>query len=425
MSHLPYRLTTRLALRLPLPRGKLADSLRGRHHATERWLQWASTQRTNGPLVWVHGASVGEGLTAQPVVARVRSAVPGLQTVHTFSSPSAESWPLGFGADQSDYVPPDEPTHVARVLRALDPSLLVFSRGDLWPELVTQATAADVPVAVIGGSVRPSSLRLRWPMQSMFRTLYATVSWFGAVSPADADRLVRLGARPESVTVTGDPRLDQILERVPQLVAITGILNWSHGRTVLVAGSTDERDETVLIQAFSQVSQSHAAAGLVLIPHDPTPARIGRIVRLATRHGVETEVWDDNALTSQAPCVVVARIGILFDLYLVADLAYVGGGFRKRHLHAVAEPAAYALPTLFGPHVQNSFDAKTILACGGAISLPSELSQKVCSDVWTRWIELPDNRTQVGLKARTALKQGAARKTAQQLCGFLAGGEGT
>ncbi len=328
MSHLPYRLATRLALRLPLPRGKLADSLRGRYRATERWLQWASTQRTNGPLLWVHGASVGEGLTAQPVVARVKSAVPGLQTIHTFSSPSAECWPQGFGADRSDYVPPDEPTHVALVLRALNPSLLVFSRGDLWPELVTQAQATDVPVTVIGGTVKPFSRRLNWPARSLLRDMHRGLRWVGAASDADADRWIRLGVPREAVTVTGDPRHDQIMERVPQLGAIQPLVTWPRDREVLVAGSIDLVDGRVLLEAFSTVSSSNRSAGLMLVPHDPSRSNVARLVKLAAQYQIRLAVWHGGEISTSTPCVVAAALGLLADVYLTAQLAYVGGGFH-------------------------------------------------------------------------------------------------
>lgn len=415
MSHLPYRLTTHLALRLPLPRGKLADSVRGRQRATERWLQWASTQRTNGPLLWVHGASVGEGLTAQPVVARVKSAVPGLQTVHTFSSPSAESWPQGFGTDRSDYVPPDEPSRVARVLRALNPSLLVFSRGDLWPELVAQAEVADVPVAVIGGTVQPSSRRLSWPARSLLGTMHRGLCWVGAASEADADRWQRLGVPNEAVTVTGDPRHDQIVERVPRLEAIQPLVAWARNREVLVAGSVDRVDGRVLLEAFSRVSRSHHSAGFILVPHDPNRRSIAALVKLAARYQIRLAVWLGGEISAGASGVVAATLGLLADVYLMAQLAYVGGGFHAGQLHAVAEPAALGIPVIVGPKHRSSTDAQRLLQGGGAVSLPAKMSSETCATIWGDWLSRPEIRIQSGLNARRALQQGAARATASAL----------
>ena len=415
MSHLPYHLTTRLALKLPLPRGKLADSLRGRSRATERWLQWASTQRTNAPLLWVHGASVGEGLTAQPVVARVKSAIPGLQTVHTFSSPSAESWPQGFGTDRSDYVPPDEARHVARVLTALNPSLLVFSRGDLWPELVTQAQAANVPVAVIGGTVKPSSRRLSWPVRSLLGTMHRGLCWVGAASEADADRWVRLGVPSEAVTVTGDPRHDQIVERVSRLGAIQPLVAWARNREVLVAGSVDLVDGRVLLEAFTKVSRSHHPAGLILVPHDPSPRNLAGQVKLAAEYGIRLAVWDGGEINVETPCVLAATLGVLADVYLVAQLAYVGGGFHPGRLHAAAEPAAFAIPVIIGPKHRSSMDAQLLLQGRGAVSLPARTSSETCATIWGNWLSRPEIRIQTGLDARRALRQGAALATASAL----------
>jgi 3-deoxy-D-manno-octulosonic-acid transferase len=158
-----YRAAARVLHRLPYPRGTLATSLAGRRAAAARWRAWAAGARGDDPLIWAHAASVGESLALQSVVARLRARERHLRVVLTHTSPSVTVHPAFRDFDRTDYLPLDEPGPVAAVLDALRPALLLFSRGDLWPELVAGAAARRIPVAVAGGMVRPRSGRLRAP----------------------------------------------------------------------------------------------------------------------------------------------------------------------------------------------------------------------------------------------------------------------
>ncbi len=410
-----YRFATKLASRLPLGHGKLAQSVAGRRDAVERWENWASIERTDGPLVWVHAASVGEGLAAEPVVRRLRAAIPDSQIVHSFSSPSAAHWPGNFGAAVSDYVPPDERESIHKVLAALQPSLVLFSQGDIWPELATQTAARGVPLAVSGAVVRPNSRRLRQPMRALLRQLHNSIDWLGAVSNADADRYSRLGVRRSVMTVTGDPRHDQILERVPRLEPLRKLLEWLQAANVLVAASSHPEDEIVVLDAFSTVSQSDPSARLMVVPHDLSPNSIHRVVTSGRRRGIAITSWDGGAAVPQGPCVVVAAVGILADLYAVADIAYIGGGFKRGMLHSTAEPAAYAVPVIVGPHYRNAADARALVDQGGASVLPRRPAAEHLSKIWLEWIRAPDKRIATGLAARKTLRQGAAASTVRAL----------
>ena len=415
MTPFGYGASTTLARWLPPPSSKLAKSMRGRSKAAELWASWASIQRTDGPLIWVHGASVGEGLAAAPVVSRLRRELSNLQVVHTFSSPSAAAWPGGFVADQSGYVPIDRPSEVNVALEALNPSLLVFSRGDLWPELVSQASMRATPVAVLGGTVRHSSLRLKWPMRRFMAPVYARVNWLGAASREHAERWVRLGVDPAAVAITGDPRHDMVLERHTRLGVVKPLANWGKDRSVLVAGSTHQKDETVLTDALSRVANSRPEAALVIVPHDPTQEALDRCVSLARSRGLQPELWDASPAAHSTNCIVVGRQGVLADLFIVATIAYVGGGFRHGQLHSVAEPAAYAIPIVFGPEFSSSLDAPEILARGGAIALERRSPAARLAEVWKTWIENSWRATACGLRARAALQQGASATTVREL----------
>lgn len=419
MSSVIYRLAARVAHRLPLGSGKFAESVEGRRGAAERWANWARARRPEPPVVWFHAASVGEAQTAAPVLARLQRARPGVTPVLTASSPTLARWPHRFGAAHLDYVPLDEPASVARALETLCPSLLVLSCGDLWPELIAQTYQRQIPIGVIAARALPSSKWFRWLTSRFYRRLLMYVHSIGAVSERDAAAWRQAGAERSVVRVTGNPRHDAVLETPTELARIRPLLAWRRGRSVLVAGSVEPADEDLLLDAFRLVHREVGCAGMLVAPHEPTRDTLARILGKATHLQIPTEVWSTSRPVPTAPVVVADEVGLLSGFYVVADLAYVGGGWQPRRLHAVIEPAAYGIPIVVGPHWQAFPDAAAIHAAGGATALPTARPASTFSETWIRIHEDPTGRSQAGLAARRVLHHGAAQRTAELLLDML------
>jgi len=414
-----YRLLSSLAQSVPLPKAKLATSMAGRRTAGRRWVAWAALHRTSGPLVWVHGASVGEGLTALPVIARLRNKVSGIQIVHSFTSPSAVSWSNRMQAEKSDYIPIDESRTWESVLDAIRPNLLVCSRGDLWPETARAFSEREIPVAVISGCVRPTSGRLKAPLRHAMAKTYERISWLGATTEENASRWISLGVRGSSVIVTGDTRHDQILERILAVDKVRPILGWCRDEPTLLAGSTDQNDEQVVMSAFAKLATSEGGTRVVLVPHDVSEHRIREVCETADSCGIRSEVWGGGEPRADAECIIVKEMGLLADAYFCCDIAYVGGGFSRAGLHAVIEPAALGIPVIFGPRFGNSDDAGLLLDCGGGRAISALSPVESLTRFWSDWLNRPRERTEAGMNARGALQQGAAARTTASLIELL------
>src|SRR5205807_1362178 len=193
---------------------KLARGLDARRGVTQRLAAWAKSERDPGrPLVWVHAASVGEGLQAKPVLEALRAEAPSWQLAYTFFSPSAERLARTLPADVADYLPLDRPVDVAAVLDALKPTALVFSKLDVWPELTLAAARRGVKLGLISATVAPHSSRLRWPTRGWAEPAYRALDRIGTISEDDGRRLEQLGARRSALEVTGDTRYDSVAER--------------------------------------------------------------------------------------------------------------------------------------------------------------------------------------------------------------------
>lgn len=412
-------LTPALSLLSP----KLAAGHRGRRRADRRLADWASRHRNpERPLVWFHASSVGEGLQAESVLLELRRACPDLHYVYTHYSPSAESLARRLPVDVADYLPYDLPGPVERLLDALAPALLVFAKLDLWPELAVRAAARGTTVAMIAATVSPGSGRLRWPARALLHAGYRAVGAAAAISDDDAARLARLGVPPERISVLGDPRFDSVADRVASVAADERLHRFGRGVPTLVAGSTWPEDEAVLLPAFARLLARHPEARLIVVPHEPTPAHLASTEHIAARLGLPAPFRLSEA-TAPAPLLLVDRVGALATLYGAGTMAYVGGGFGRAGLHSVLEPAAWALPVVFGPRWRESRDAAALLASGAAHALTgrgTDAAEELLG-VWSGWIEREDGRRAEGERAGALVAhgRGAARRSAEMLTGLI------
>jgi 3-deoxy-D-manno-octulosonic-acid transferase len=411
LYRLLWTLARPLARHLP-GRGPLARAVRGRARGARALVLWARRHRTQQALVWFHAASVGEARQAEAALRRVRDLRPAWQIVFTFSSASAERVAAGLGADFAGYVPADTPGEVAAALTAVRPDALVFAATDVWPELVLGAAARGVRTALISATLAPTSSRRSALARTLLRPAYAALDAVGAIDPADAGGLARLGVRPERLTVTGDTRHDAAAARAARVnrsaphVAVIA----APGPPVLVAGSTWPPDERRILEALASLGDE-VSPRLVLAPHQPDPACLGRLERdlraqLPARRVArlsQLEAALRAGTTAPWEVCLVDRVGVLADLYAAADVAFVGGGFHGRGLHSVIEPAALGVPVLFGPEWRSSRDARLLQDAGAACAVPdgAALAARL-----SEWLRDPAARTAAGAAARRVVQQG-------------------
>ncbi len=380
---------------------------------------WAHRHRDlTRPLAWFHASSVGEGLQARAVLHAYRALHPESQIVYTHYSPSAASLAASIQADWSGYLPYDRAPDVQRALRALRPKLLVFTKLDLWPELATQAVAAGCRVTMVAATVASDSGRLRWLPRMLAAPGYRTLEFAAAISSDDARRLVTLGCDPDRVIVTGDPRIDSVLDVVQQASVSAPPVELGPAAQLLVAGSTWPEDEAVLLRAFGEVHARYPNARLMLVPHEPTLAHLLSIEAAFVPGAVRPPVPLGSLADGDQPeILVIDRVGMLSQLYAAGAMAYVGGGFGGAGIHSVLEPAAWSRPVIIGPHDRGSRDASLLEQAGALTRLPEQQAVAALVEKWCAWLGDGAACAREGAAARSALEanRGAARRSAEQL----------
>ena len=311
----------------------------------------APAARPEGPLIWLHGASVGEGLSLLPLVEALRaraSATTLLVTSGTVTSAELLGRRLPTGAVHR-FVPLDTPGAASRFVDQWRPDLAVLAESELWPNLILAAEARGARLALISARLSERSLA-RWAAApASARRLFGAFDLVMAQDDAGAAALARLGARDDgrlNLKLAGEP-LPVDVDALDQTRAASG------GRPVLVAASTHAGEEALALDAFAALAARPDRPLLVVVPRHPT--RGAAIKLLAGERGFTTrrqgagEPFDGEAAVHVADGL--GELGLWFRL---ARAALVGGSLIEGPGgHNPLEPARLGAPIIVGPHVRN------------------------------------------------------------------------
>lgn len=376
-----------LAARAAAPwNAKIAEGLAGRRGWRERWSRETQKLDRSVPLVWFHVSSVGEFEQAKPVMGLLAERRAGaVSFALTFYSPSGLNYYRRFDRSKRieairflDYLPLDTPGNMRHCLETLAPSLLVYVKFDLWPNLILEAAARGTPQALVSGTLSPGSMRLARIARRFYGDLYARLSAIAAISEEDAERFRRDARGPVEIVVAGDTRFDQVCRRIDtSAVSLPGAVAAARRRWI-IAGSTWPKDEAVVIPGYRAIRAAHPSAGLIVAPHEPSPDRLGEIDRALARAGLRYRLLSSLGGAAEPPAedvVVADGVGYLAELYRAGTIAYVGGSFTTG-VHNVMEPSVLGLPVFFGPRIDNSYEAGRLvgLGAGRVVRTPEEFA---------------------------------------------------
>ena len=404
----------------------LKEALDGRIGLWERMDEALQKRDWNLPLLWLHTASAGEILQAEPIIRQFEKE--NVQFVLTYTSVNAKRW-LESGSTKlpnsviwKDYLPIDSHFNALRILAKLQPNALVYVSYDLWPNLVWEAQRKGIPQFLVSALVHQGSWRHSNLIgRSLFSTIYKAMKEIAAISAGDAQRI--LESYPEStIKVAGDTRVDSVLSRRNGLNAPDLPETWSQAN-ILIGGSIWPADlaclRAVLLDALEELSELR----IILVPHEPTGEHISEIQEVFSRYPIYLWSQCQEEEFAKARVLIVDEIGILSSLYAKANLAFVGGAFTTG-VHNIMEPAAFGLPTFFGPRFHNYSAAIRFVENKLAHSVRNseELSLLIMP-----LLEEPAKAKELGLRAQSLLEQeaGAAQQCAELVRPFLLNSENT
>jgi 3-deoxy-D-manno-octulosonic-acid transferase len=336
-----------------------------------------------GVAIWVHGASVGEIRAAAPLVQTLHRKFPERPIlVTTFSATGRRHARQLFGDKvMVSLAPYDLPFFVSRFLQSTQPAVAVIMETEIWPNLYAACEKRKIPMLLVSARMSARSFETYSKYAALTRSALRRLRAVAAQSEADAARFKALGAPEDRLTVMGNLKFD--VQAGPELKATGQALRQRlFGRTgVVVAGSTREGEEPILLEAFRKLLQSQPDSVLVLAPRHPE--RANAVGSLISGAGFKFR----RLSAGEAPIVpgevlLVDVLGQLMKFFAAGDLAFVGGTLVPVGGHNLLEPAAVGLPVLAGPHLENVKDVAQMLQEAGVLTPVTDADSIAAAAGW-------------------------------------------
>ncbi len=352
---------------------KIKRGILGREHYLDNLQTKISSIDRSIPLVWVHSASLGEFEQAKPIIEKIK-ACSRVSVIVTFFSPSgyenSKRYPF---ADIIAYAPFDFPSTVKKFYSIVNPSIGIFMRYDIWPNLVNFATVSNVPLFLVDATMRSNSIRKNFLLKSFHSSLFSNFKGILTVSKNDLESFNDFKLSVKTIESVGDTRFDRVYEKSLEAKSRNLLRpDIYKEKQVFVAGSSWEEDEEILIPVVKKLIQFNKSLLAIIVPHEPT---ISHIEKIEQEFNGEIKTIRFSYLNdySGQQVIIVDSIGILLSLYYYASVAFVGGSF-KSSIHNILEAAVYGIPVIYGPKIQSSNESKELAELGGGIIVNSKSS---------------------------------------------------
>jgi len=376
--------------------------------------------------IWIHAVSVGEVLTARPLISELKRRYPNLRMFLSTTTMAGQQLARRSvqDVDAVFYFPFDLGFIVRRTLDLVRPKLFIMMETEIWPNLLRECRARGVKTAVVNGRLSPRSFPRYRLIRPLMRRVLEHIDKFLVQSEESARRFIDLGADPARVVVTGSLKFDSLEVSPTALQArsrdrVLRYFRLSSSRPVIVAGSTMKGEEASVLRAFRKVRAAAPATLLVLAPRNPE--RFAEAEQLAQSEGWKVARRSDLAIDAEprVDVVILDTIGELATIYQIATIVFVGGSIVATGGHNVLEPAVFGKPIVFGPHMENFLEiADAFVTNGAGVQLTDEAELE---EAFLSLMSDPVRRARLGAAARALVEanRGANEKSITVLSALL------
>ncbi len=377
------------------------------------------------PRIWIHAASVGEIEAIRPVANGLLEHYPGAVMAVTAMTaagrkaaerriPGAAAWMLA---------PLDKPSAVRSFLERVQPSMVLITETEIWPNYFIESALMGATIAVVNGRMSERSLRRYFRVRGLFEDALHQATLILTQSREDARRYAKFEPAAK-VIVTGNTKIEAAqAEITSEEPSRPELLAFAPGRKIFIAGSTAPGEAAVIAGAYRELRKEFPQLALTIAPrHLERTPEIENVLRAATLEYVKASELNSSSAACDADVLILDTMGELRSFYRRGSIAFVGGSLAPgRGGQNPAEPALVEVPVLIGPyHEKHEQLVSSLVSSGGARIVKN--ARDIISDA-SKWLADDRARQRAGRHARAAVsrKSGGARVALKLLEGLISG----
>ena len=326
----------------------------GRAGVWQRLRRFSVNLDRSKPIIWLHVASVGEFEQARPIIESIKTKFADAQILLTFFSPSGYELRKNYKeVDAVEYLPADTLFNAQKFIRIINPDLAVFVKYEYWPFYLEELSSKNIPLYMVSARFKPSSVFAKKHFDFITKPILKLVTHFFVQDAESGEMLQTKGF--VNYILSGDTRFDRVFAiKSKNQGKFEFIKAKSREKQILVAGSTWQKDEALLLSLKEPTKQSFI---FCIVPHEINSTHIAQL-KSKWNAVLLSEILLNNEKYA-GENIVVDSIGNLSELYAIADIAYVGGGFGKG-IHNILEAVVYGLAVITGPNFKSFREAREL-----------------------------------------------------------------
>jgi 3-deoxy-D-manno-octulosonic-acid transferase len=365
--------------------------------------------------IWIHAVSVGEVLSLQNLVVQIKQKHPDWIVHLSCLTETGFQMAKDKLKDVDDifFVPLDFRLIVRKFFRYLKPDVFVLAESEFWPNLLSEASKQTNGVLLVNGRISSRSFKRYRTLRFLVNRILSHISLFLVQTQRDKKMLEDIGVDPHAVQVAGNLKAEIELPVLGQLEMqkLRESISIPDEARIIVAGSIRKGEEEPLLEAFSRARGENHDIFLILAPRHPD--RSNEVSNICQKFPLEVQKRTNVIPGKKWDVLILDTLGELAQFYALSDVAFVGGSLVSWGGHNLLEPAYYAKPIFFGPHMDNFAHLAEIFVEAGASRIVRNQEDLV------RMFSLKDETEgrEMGEKARSTLRslQGATDKTIQAI----------
>jgi len=380
-----------------------------------------SERTTKKPGIWIHGASVGEIITAKSIVDKIDREFPEWETfISTTTNTGYSVAKQNFSGKPIFYFPVDLSWITRKVLRRIRPSCIILIELEIWPNFLVSVYEENIPLIIVNGRISNKSFKAYRIISrisgAFYNSLTNKMNIYCARTELDAQRFRDLGISSEQVFVTGTMKYDNTPTHINENSKneLADLFRIKDNDLVLIGGSTHEGEEEILLRIFERLSKTYPNLRLIIAPRHIERTR--DVSRLIEKKGftpvLKTSVDSSNYgwQNSKKEIILIDTVGDLENIYALSDYVFVGKSLVPSGGQNMMEPAGLGKPVVFGPHVFNFKEEVDILLRNDAAKMV-ETEDELCEAI-EFFIKNPEAAKEMGLRAQGVVseKRGATEK---------------